>query len=100
MLNFMSKGGVLVIPIGLCSVAALALFIERLIFFWQFQKGIKNLQERLACLIRDAKFSEAMALKNALGRIYFELLSLREHPDTIQQEAICEAYERRVNACT
>lgn len=98
MLDFMSKGGVLVIPIGLCSVAALALFIERLLFFWQFQKGIKNLQERLTRLIRDAKFSEAMALaasrKNALGRIYFELLSLREHPDAIQQEAIREAYER------
>ena len=98
MLDFMSKGGVLVIPIGLCSVAALALFIERLLFFWQFQKGIKNLQERLTCLIRDAKFSEAMAIaasrKNALGRIYFEILSLREHPDAIQQEAIREAYER------
>lgn len=33
MLAFLSKGGVLVIPIGLCSVVALAVFLERQIFF-------------------------------------------------------------------
>ena len=104
MLAFLSKGGVLVIPIGLCSVVALAVFLERQIFFWRIRRRSRGLQKDLLRLTREEKLPEAMALattsRSPVGRLFSELISVKGCEAHTRQEAIREAYaqETRVLA--
>lgn len=96
MLEFISKGGVLVIPIGLCSVVALAVFLERLVFFIRVRKGDKGLVKRLVHLTHEKKIPEAVktaeSSQNPLGRLLTEMLSVRDCDEKTQQAAVREAY--------
>ncbi len=98
MLAFLSKGGVLVIPIGLCSVVALAVFLERQIFFWRIRRRSRGLQKDLLRLTREEKLPEAMALattsRSPVGRLFSELISVKGCEAHTRQEAIREAYAR------
>jgi len=53
------KGGVLMIPIGICSVIALAITIERAYVFWKSRADVPSLLGRVAALVREGRFSEA-----------------------------------------
>jgi len=98
MLAFLSKGGALVIPIGLCSVVALAVFLERQIFFWRIRRRSRGLQKDLLRLTREEKLPEAMALattsRSPVGRLFSELISVKGCEAHTRQEAIREAYAR------
>jgi len=61
-LDFLIKGGVLMIPIGFCSVLALGIFLERM---WALGRGKvvpDGFMEYVERMIGEAKFSEAEAL--------------------------------------
>ena len=96
MLEFISKGGVLVIPIGFCSVVALAVFLERLVFFIRVRKSDKGLVNRLILLTQEKKIPEAVktaeSCPNPLGRLLSEMLSVRNCDEKTQQAAVREAY--------
>src|SRR6056297_2261624 len=59
MIAFLSKGGVLVIPILLCSVLALAIFAERLIQFTRLRSRGAGLTEKVVALINKGNAQEA-----------------------------------------
>lgn len=70
---FLAKGGVLVIPIMLCSVLALAIFLERTVRFAVLRRRGHRVADRVAALVREGKMSEALetALKSRspMGRV-------------------------------
>lgn len=98
MLTFLMKGGVLVLPIGLCSVVALAVFLERLLALARLGKGDKDLVDPLIRLTGQRKGAEAMALcrsaRSPLGRLLAELLSVQDCEAPTRQAAIRQAYAR------
>lgn len=53
------KGGVLMIPIGICSIIALAITIERAYVFWKARTDVPALLERVISLAREKGFREA-----------------------------------------
>ena len=78
MFEFLSKGGVLVVPILLCSVLALAIFSERIIRFARMRSRGAGLAEKIAGLLLNG--SEQEALKTAgesdspMGRILVQAI--------------------------
>lgn len=62
MIEFLSKGGVLVIPILLCSILTLAIFLERLIRFSFLGRRGRGLTERITELLKANKEQEARTL--------------------------------------
>jgi len=73
MMEYFSKGGVLMTPILLCSVVALAIFLERLIRFSLLWRRGREVAERVAARIEEGDTagakSEALASRSPLGRI-------------------------------
>ena len=59
MTDFLSKGGVLVVPILLCSVLALAIFLERLIRFARFRIGGNGLVQKIARHVKNGEDQQA-----------------------------------------
>ena len=59
MIAFLAKGGVLVVPILLCSVLALAIFVERLIRYSRMRSRGAGLAEKVVGLIHSGKEKEA-----------------------------------------
>ena len=60
--EFLSKGGWLMVPIGLCSIVALAFFLERL---WSLQANKvmpSRFLEVIGKLLQDGKFEQAEAM--------------------------------------
>jgi biopolymer transport protein ExbB len=82
MIEFLSKGGILVPPILFCSVLALAIFLERLIRFSRVrargcaveQQVIRHLQNG-----EDQKAFEAASLSNtSMGRILSQAIEVKD----------------------
>jgi len=98
MVSFLIKGGVLVIPIALCSVVALAVFMERWVFFARVKKNDHGLVEALCEFARGQRTPEAEELshhnRSPLGRLLTEVLSVRGCDEPTRQAAIREAYAR------
>lgn len=90
-MEYLMKGGVLVIPILLCSVVTLAVFAERLIFFWRQRISGKGLVERITALLLSNDYNEAARQAAAdptpMGRILargMEVMNLdRETLETV-----------------
>lgn len=59
MVDFLAQGGLLMIPIGICSVLALAFSIERVWFLWQAHIPVTNFWDKLNPLLEEGSFSEA-----------------------------------------
>ena len=81
MFEFLSKGGMLVIPILFCSVLALAIFSERIIRFAMMRSRGSGLAEKVAELLING--NEKEALKTAgksdspMGRILLQAIDAR-----------------------
>ena len=61
-LDLVLKGGVLMIPIAICSIFAFGIIVERLIRFRKAKTDFKKLAEKLESLIIGNKVSEARLL--------------------------------------
>jgi len=48
LITFLTRGGILMIPIGLCSLAALAVFVDRFLFLRRALDDLKILKQRIA----------------------------------------------------
>lgn len=62
MLEFILKGGPLMMPILLCSVLAITIVLERLIKFHQLRIKVPNISSRVNNLLREDKATDAIKL--------------------------------------
>ena len=80
MLDFLAKGGVLVVPILGCSVLALAIFLERIIRFSRVRIRGFGLVQRIAQYVRAGHEKEALALasksNSPMGRILAQAIEV------------------------
>ena len=80
MIEFLAKGGVLVTPILLCSVLALAIFLERLIRFARLRRRGRGLATKVARLVETADTAKAHELASKsdspMGRVLTQALAV------------------------
>ncbi|QED29464.1 MotA/TolQ/ExbB proton channel family protein [Microvenator marinus] len=98
--EFLSKGGWIMIPIALCSVVALALFIERL---WSLQKNRAlppRFLEVIDKLLRQERYAEAEALchqsESHIARILEEGIRYAGRDQAVIRERMEAAGQREV----
>jgi len=89
MMDFLAKGGILVIPILLCSVLALAIFVERFIRFSRVRMRGFGLVQKVAQNIREGKETEALNLATEshtpMGRVLAHAIEvLGQDRDTLE----------------
>lgn len=100
MIEFLSKGGVLVIPILLCSVLALAIFVERLIRFSRMRSRGAGLAEKVAALIHSDKENEArqmsMDSNSPMGRVLAQAIGVKNQDREIIETVLVNATENEV----
>ena len=80
MIDFLAKGGILVVPILLCSMVALAIFMERLIHFSRVRIRGFGLVKNVAKHVRDGELDQAIELargsKSPMARILASALEV------------------------
>ncbi len=100
MLGFLFKGGVLVIPIILCSVFALAIFLERLIRFTQLRKRGLGLADEVAALVKNGDDQQARDLVKAsdspMGKVLAQALEVKNQSQETLEAIIVHATEEEV----
>lgn len=100
MIEFMSKGGILMGPILLCSVLALAIFVERVIRFARMKKRGAGLAERIAALIREGKTTEAVSSAaqsgSPMGRILEKAIAVKDLDREMIETVIVSATDEEV----
>ncbi len=78
MFDFFAKGGVLICPIILCSVIALAIFVERIICFARVRIRGYGLVKEIAQHVKNGKSAKALELakesKSPMGRVLVEAI--------------------------
>lgn len=94
--HFLAKGGLTMIPIGLCSLAAVVIFFERYLVLRAAQKQGQNFRLKILEAINDKQFERASTLcdqSNApLSMITRAALEHKEFErDAIQEAMIDEA---------
>ena len=100
MLDYIVKGGVMMLPLVLCSVLALGIVLERL---WSLRRKRVlryNLLQRLEELLREQKIPEATTLckrhQSTLTRIVLVVLLNHDRPKTEIKELIEENCRQEV----
>ena len=80
MFDFLARGGILVVPILLCSLVALAIFMERLIYYSKVRIRGFGLVEEVAGHVRDGEHAMAIDLvrgnKSPMARILASALEV------------------------
>jgi len=102
MFEFLSKGGMLVVPILFCSVLALAIFSERIIRFAMMRSRGVGLAEKVAGLLING--SEQEALKTAgesdspMGRILVQAIDARDLDREMLETVIVNTTDEEVRS--
>jgi biopolymer transport protein ExbB len=100
MLDFLAKGGVLVVPILLCSVFALAIFLERLIRFALLKKRGEGLARKVSGLVKSgedqAAFETAKQSDSPMGRILIQALEVKDKERETLETVIAHATDEQV----
>jgi biopolymer transport protein ExbB len=84
MFDFVAKGGIMMIPIGFCSVLTVAIIIERAYRFHEAGGHSGNLVPKLRDLIARKKFDEALEIcqesRGVVAGVLRELIRNRHQP--------------------
>lgn len=100
MYDLIMKGGGLIYPIVFCSVMALAIFLQRYYSYFQFQKGNRELNDKLQPLIQERQFKEALdycqLTDSALSRVYATAFRLAGKPREQVKSVVVEVGMREV----
>jgi biopolymer transport protein ExbB len=100
MFDFLAKGGVLVIPILLCSVIALAIFIERMIRFAKIDSGGTGLAETIAGLLKQGNKEEALRTarvsQSPMGRVLTQAIDVKDQDRETLETVISHAMDDEV----
>lgn len=99
-MEYLIKGGVLVIPILLCSVVALAVFMERLLFFGRQRAGGRELVGNVSRLLVSNRCDEAARLaaddRTPMGRILARGLEVKDLDRETLETVIIQSTEEEV----
>jgi len=100
MLEFISKGGILVIPILLCSVIAMAIFLERIISFARMRSRGRELDQKVASFLMEKKDDEAATAAQSsdspMGRVLTQAIEVKNGGRQTLETVIINAIEREV----
>jgi biopolymer transport protein ExbB len=100
MIDFLSKGGVLVGPILFCSVLALAIFLERLIRFTRVHVRGAGLAETVARHLKSGKRDRALKVAeeshSSMGRILTSALEVQDQGKETMETVMSHATDEEV----
>jgi biopolymer transport protein ExbB len=100
MFEFLSKGGVLVIPILFCSVVALAIFLERVIRFARMRNRGRDLETRVTESILNHDDPKARDLAGAsdspMGRVLAQAMDVKDQDRETLETVLVHATEEEV----
>lgn len=100
MFDFFAKGGVLVCPIILCSVLALAIFVERLISFARVRIRGYGLVKEVAQYIRNKESAKALILakrnESPMGRILVDAIEVADQGSETLESVIVNSTDGEV----
>jgi biopolymer transport protein ExbB len=100
MLEFLAKGGILVTPILLCSVLALAIFAERVIRFAILRKRGRHVAERVADAVSAGDMAGARRAagesRSPMGRILSQGLDVGNQDQETLEMVLVHATETEV----
>ncbi len=100
MLAFLSKGGILVIPILFCSVLVLAIFFERMIRYAVNRRRGKEIELQIADLMAKGLEQDALDLSkqsnSPMGRILEKAILARDLDKDTLESVIVNATENEV----
>lgn len=92
MFNLLKSGGILIIPIILCGIAATYIIIERLIYFRNIRKtdGVLKAQLKEALLKKDYDTVQALciAAETPFAQVVHKAVSLRTLEDSYLKEIV------------
>ncbi len=100
MFQLLSKGGVLVIPILLCSVLALAIFLERMIRFARLRSRGSGLAEKAIELLGKGRPDDARKVveesDSPMGRVLSRALDVRDQDRETVETVLAHSTEEEV----
>jgi biopolymer transport protein ExbB len=100
MIDFLSKGGVLVVPILLCSVIALAIFLERLIRYSRVRIRGEGLVEKIGRHIKNNEDHQAYELAGSsdspMGRVLAQAMEVKDQDRETLETVIIHATDEEV----
>ena len=100
MIDFLSKGGILVWPIFLCSVVALAIFLERLISFSRLRVRGYGLVKKIARHVKNGEDQQAYELagksNTPMGRILGQAMEVKDQDRETLETVIVHATDEEM----
>jgi biopolymer transport protein ExbB len=100
MIDFLAKGGVLVVPILLCSVIALAIFLERVIRFARLKVRGSGLVERVARHLDQGEDHQAYELAEStdspMGHVLTQAMEVKDQDRETMETVIVHATDEEV----
>lgn len=100
MVEFLSKGGILVVPILLCSVLAMSIFLERIISFTRMRSRGRELDQKVASLLMERNDDEAkraaQSSDSPMGRVLTQAIEVKNRERETLETVIINAIEREV----
>ncbi|MCP3875112.1 MAG: MotA/TolQ/ExbB proton channel family protein [Desulfobacteraceae bacterium] len=100
MLELLSKGGIVAVPIIFCSILALAIFCERIIRYAISRSRGKNIEDKVVGLIRDKKTNDALLASqqsnSPMGRVLENAIHAKDLEKEVLESVIVNATETEV----
>jgi len=100
MFELLLKGGPVMIPIGLCALAATVIIVERLLFFRAVKRDDDRLLSKVRPTISQGRYDEAASLcdqnESPLARLVRAGIDHRDYPESDVKEAVMNAANREV----
>ena len=100
MIEFLSKGGILVMPILLCSILALTIFVERVIRFMRMRSRGAGLAEKVIQTLNqgDDHGARKLAMESdsPMGRILVQAIDVRDQDRETIETVMVNATDEEV----
>ena len=100
MIGFLAKGGILVGPILMCSVLALAIFLERLIRLSRVESRGYGLVDKVARHLKNGEDHQAYELASSkdtpMGRILSQAMEVKDQDRETMETVIVHATDEEV----
>jgi len=102
MFEFLSKAGILVVPILLCSVLAFGIFFERIIRFARMRSRGAGLSEKVAALLKQEDEAEAFKVaeksNSPMGRILVQAIEAKDFDREMLETVLVNATDEEVRS--
>ncbi len=100
MIAFFEKGGILMIPILLCSVFTVAIFLERIITYSRLRIRGAGLAEKIAELLTQGKKDEALKTaeqsNSPMGRVLSKAIEVQDQDREILETVLANSTDEEI----